>query len=701
MAGYVNFESDNKKFEKNRYDRYNPDFETPLKKSDINSNTIQRNIHKIAEFCSFTRFYPDIFYDLISPETGGLKLDLYQRVMMRVLARFPSNYFCIPRGGSKCVSGDTMLFTENGLIEIGKFFNYDKSNIEFEKIHNIKIKNRYGNLEESIAGVSSGLKKTKIIKTSEGYNIEASYNHPILIMDKQGNLIYKKSEEIELGDYLPISRNNNIWGNNIKINVDMNTYLDSFSNQGRWQVEKNKIRTPEYLTEDMALIIGYILGDGCLTRDNQITFTNIDEDIINNFKKYFENELKINIKQKDELNYLIYGKYLREFFNQIGLKKGNAFSKEIPEIILTAPKNIVSKVLQGLFDIDGCVTQKTVELCTASEKMGKQVQMLLLNFGIISRRQKYFNKKFNSYHYKIIIASKNIDIYLKEIGFSCNRKQNKLILKCNIKRNPNKDIIPYQIDRVKTIYPKGYTRDKFYHILKGNNDLTYDRLKLLLDNNETFMNKECKEWNDLLDLLNLNYYYTKVIEIEDNENFVYDLHMPQTNSFVSNGLISHNTLIQIMVCYHTAICFPNITIAITASTKESAVKIWREKHDEIIRFFPALKDEIKSFNFSKDTGKLEFYNGAIIDNLANAQSSKGLRRRRGSLEESALIDKDLYEDAIEPIFNVPRTTMTGEIDPMELNGQINRFSTSGKMIAPLYRNIYRKMWLTYKYKVFI
>lgn len=147
------------------------------------------------------------------------------------------------------------------------------------------------------------------------------------------------------------------------------------------------------------------------------------------------------------------------------------------------------------------------------------------------------------------------------------------------------------------------------------------------------------------------------------------------------------TLTQIMVAYHTAICHPNITLAITASTKESAVKIWKEKHEEILRFYPSIKDEIKSENFSKDSGRVEFANGAIIDNLANAQSSKGLRRRRGSLEESALIDKDLYEDAIEPIFNIPRTTMTGDIDPTELNGQINRFSTSGYKNSDEYEKI--------------
>lgn len=147
------------------------------------------------------------------------------------------------------------------------------------------------------------------------------------------------------------------------------------------------------------------------------------------------------------------------------------------------------------------------------------------------------------------------------------------------------------------------------------------------------------------------------------------------------------TLAHILVDYATACCFPNITIAITASTKESAVKIWKDKHDEILRFYPSFAANIKSANFSKDTGRVEFQNGSVVDSLANSQSSKGLRRRRGGLEESALIDKDLYEDALEPIFNIARTTMSGEIDPTELNGQINRYSTSGKLL-PLYIEIY-------------
>src|SRR3712207_9032226 len=59
---------------------------------------------KWVECCSWLRWYPDIFYDAITPEKGGITLRLYQRVMMRCLARFPENYFCIPRGGSKTMT---------------------------------------------------------------------------------------------------------------------------------------------------------------------------------------------------------------------------------------------------------------------------------------------------------------------------------------------------------------------------------------------------------------------------------------------------------------------------------------------------------------------------------------------------------------------------------------------------------------------
>jgi hypothetical protein len=137
------------------------------------------------------------------------------------------------------------------------------------------------------------------------------------------------------------------------------------------------------------------------------------------------------------------------------------------------------------------------------------------------------------------------------------------------------------------------------------------------------------------------------------------------------------TLMHILAQYHIARFFPSIALSVMASTKQSAVEIWEDKHNEIIEFYPCLKDEIRSASFAKDTGEVIWVNGSKVDALAMAQTSKGKRRRRGGLEESNLIVKDIFDDAVAPIFNVPRRTLGNIEDPTELNGQINRYTTSG------------------------
>lgn len=49
------------------------------------------------------------------------------------------------------------------------------------------------------------------------------------------------------------------------------------------------------------------------------------------------------------------------------------------------------------------------------------------------------------------------------------------------------------------------------------------------------------------------------------------------------------------------------------------------------------------------------------------------------MEESALLNNELFQDVLEPIVNVPRRTIGRQalINPEELNGQVCFFTTSG------------------------
>jgi len=139
------------------------------------------------------------------------------------------------------------------------------------------------------------------------------------------------------------------------------------------------------------------------------------------------------------------------------------------------------------------------------------------------------------------------------------------------------------------------------------------------------------------------------------------------------------TFVEDLGIYHACVFHPDIEISLSAQTKESASKLLEDKHREIIKFYPLMANEIIKSSFAKDTAEVIFTSGARLDNLANAQSSKGQRRKRLNIEESNLLNSALYEDVLEPIPNVPRRTIgkLALINPEELNGQINFFTTSG------------------------
>lgn len=139
------------------------------------------------------------------------------------------------------------------------------------------------------------------------------------------------------------------------------------------------------------------------------------------------------------------------------------------------------------------------------------------------------------------------------------------------------------------------------------------------------------------------------------------------------------TFLEILASILACIFFPEITIALTAQTKENASELLEDKYNEIMRFYPLLKNEVVKANFAKGKAEIFFRSGAILNNLANAQSSKGQRRKRINVEESALLNNELFDDALAPIVEVPRVCIGkySVIDPEELNQQINFFTTAG------------------------
>ena len=437
------------------------------------------------QFISWARYNPDLFVDIYKGKDSNRQLHFDQRVFMRADLRFMSMYGTFSRGYAKCIKGDSLIFTDEGIKEIGEFFNYQNDNIETHYDTKVNVINRYGRLEKTKLGLYNGEQECITVITNDGYEITGTKIHKVLVINTDGKIVFRKLSDIQIGDYAVINRKNDIWGK---------------------------------------------LNDTSVLKD-------IDYKVLT----------------------------------------------EIPNVILKSNKYIVSMFLRNIFN------NNTI-LKTKSHKLIKQLQVLLLNFGIIS-------------------SIKNIN-------------------------------------------------DIFTISIHNNQDCDID-----ITNNNT----DC------------NYYYSKITSISESIEDVYDFHLPETHSFVSNGFVSHNTYTEVLDDFIAAILYPGITLSITAQTRENSAALLEDKYNEIMNDFPLMQNEVEKTRFSKNDAFIKWKNGSIITNLANTQASKGRRRHRIKIEESALLNNTLYEDALEPIVEVPRTTAgsCALIDPEEMNFQIHFFTTSG------------------------
>lgn len=652
-------------------------------KALVDDTPFGKRIENYHDFISWARWYPDLMLDMLRPSKGGVRLHLDQRIFLRSFVRFFAMYGDLPRGSSKCIAGDSLIFTDKGIKEIGSFFNYQNDGIETEYPLDVNVVNRNGNLENAVRGIYNGKQECNQIITEDGYSLTATKIHRVLSIRPNGEVEWIESQNLKVGDYVAISRNNDIWGNdNCLHNIEsyMNDYLKKLN---KLSVSHLYIRDlPNYIDEDLALVYGYLVGDGCLSAGNTILFSNIGDSILDNYKRIMIDKFKVKniVHRKNSYDYVITDKYLKEYLSKIGLKNNLSYDKEVPFEIFKCSKSVVAAFLRGLFDTDGTVNNATVSFSSVSYKLIHQVQMLLLNYGIISTIKKHNTKSKFGVCYMLSIGSTNINLFMDNIGFGLEYKQSKLKKICDKKRNPNKDIIPFQKEWVyKATHNKSNNTkvdDRFYHIYTGNNNLTYDKLRMLVDK----CNPEFETNSHFVDLFKRHYYFSKIEKINHIKTDVYDFYVPDTHSFVSNGFVSHNTYLNVLADTCVAILFPNIGIGVSAQTKENSASLLADKWNEITKHYPLLENELSEKpKFAKNTAIIDFKNGSRIDNIANAQSTKGQRRTRMVIEESALLNNALFEDALAPVVEVPRLTAgkLSVVDPCEMNQQINFLTTAG------------------------
>lgn len=140
-------------------------------------------------------------------------------------------------------------------------------------------------------------------------------------------------------------------------------------------------------------IMGYLLGDGCFMGDT-VKLSNISAPIMKKFKELLP--LECNTWGSGGDLYFSSDGEFQCFLRDVGLYQTRSYEKFIPDAIFKANKTHIIHVINGLFATDGWVNDSTFGFCSTSERLVRDLRLLLWKFGIHGSIGKNNRKGMNS-----------------------------------------------------------------------------------------------------------------------------------------------------------------------------------------------------------------------------------------------------------------------------------------------------------------
>lgn len=437
-----------------------------------------------------------------------------------------------------CVTGDTLVLTENGFMKI-EDFHKDRMIGEYFELDGLKVWGKEG-IEDVSHGYVSPESDTLIIRTRHGLKLEVTHNHPLYKASSFGGEM-TKAKDLQVGDHLRVDVGMDVFGKD------------------------------DFISEELAYLLGGYIAEGwtgnggASGEKSSIWISNTEDDFR---RKFLENSIKpFRPVNGEQHKMVVSSRPMIQLFRDCGVDiDAKCYDKTIPTRIFQSPKNVVSKFLQGLFDGDGSATDRAINLTSTSERLIQEVQLLLLNFGIVANVYKNLgeNKKPHTNEvgrkpltnfrdsWSLNVPLSQYAMFGELIGFGITRKQQKLeeIVRIRDQNDFKHYKLPIKevITTIQNIFDKsgkstywfrqnGVRLDK---ILNHQNDyITVD----WLDKFEKLVDKSLLSDDELrfFEEYNRKAFWDEIVSITPSTNKTYDFTVPETHSFLQNGIIGSNT----------------------------------------------------------------------------------------------------------------------------------------------------------------
>jgi replicative DNA helicase len=255
---------------------------------------------------------------------------------------------------------------------------------------------------------------------------------------------------------------------------------------------------------------------------------------------------------------------VKQWLVELGLWGKSAHAKHVPAVIFELPREKVALFLNRAFACDGSIyvqngDQAAISYSTVSERLARDMQHLLLRFGIIAKLRyrtiPYRGTRRSAYELRIV-RQEDIARFVDEIGiFGKERAAMKALRVSSRKRRKvNLDVVPADvwslIERKKGARSwadigRALGLGEHGNLHVGSRGLSRPRLKRIA---------EVLGDAELENLATSDIYWDRIESIEHvGERQVYDLTVPEHHNFVAEDIVVHNTSLAINIAENAAL----------------------------------------------------------------------------------------------------------------------------------------------------
>jgi recombination protein RecA len=464
--------------------------------------------------------------------TGALSLDLALGIGGLPRGRVVEIYG--PESSGKCQVGDTYVWTDRGLETIAELFARCgqeascTSRITDVSALGVRVVNERGELEPVVALTHNNRQPVLRFRLQSGRTVTVTHNHPLRVLDQSGFVVWRNAQDMAEGD--------------VVVSAEFGA-VEAAAGDG--------------LSEDEAVVLGYLVAEGTLTQQRCIGFTNLDADVGAEYQRLVEALFSAKVHQYVEGQYVIYSKALRaEFAERYGLDYVTAHGKTVPLCVRTAGHKAQRAFLSALFEGDGWIdTSSTIGLGTASEQLAREVQLLLYGFGIPATVSSKYNPKYERDYWTVTVNPAVAHRFLDEIGFRSARRAAQVDAHFRrSRRDPQFENIPHLRELVRALRDDARGDRAFDRaagdLLRKDLDLACSRQRVARivawaeQREHALPPTSAAILTYLRRLSDARYTYERVVTVEDaGVQPTFDIALAETHSFVANGVLSHNTTV--------------------------------------------------------------------------------------------------------------------------------------------------------------